>query len=102
MLIANEAIDSMIKHGSNDISCKLNIEKAYNHVNWDFLIAILIEMGFSQKWIRLSWSDSAAWLAKFSILVNGTIAGFFFKAQEVWDWGGEGWKCPICCLSMTC
>lgn len=54
MLIANEAIDSMIKHGSNDISCKLNIEKAYNHVNWDFLIAILIEMGFSQKWIRLS------------------------------------------------
>ena len=33
-LIANEVIDSMQKRKERGILCKLNIEKAYDQINW--------------------------------------------------------------------
>ena len=49
--IANEVIDSMIKEKKRGIMCKLNIEKAYDKINWKFLISVLKGMGFESKWI---------------------------------------------------
>ena len=46
MLIANEAIDSILKRNRGAILCKLDIEKAYDHVDWAFLLAVLGKMGF--------------------------------------------------------
>lgn len=51
MLIANEVVDSMLKKRACGLLCKLDIEKAYDHVNWGLLVAILTKMGFGQKWI---------------------------------------------------
>ena len=33
VLIANEAIDSMLRSNSTGVLCKLDIEKAYDHVS---------------------------------------------------------------------
>ena len=38
MFIANEVIDSILKNNKCGISCKLDIENAYDHVNWSFLL----------------------------------------------------------------
>ncbi|WJZ95377.1 hypothetical protein VitviT2T_014152 [Vitis vinifera] len=49
VLIANEAIDSILKNNRGAIMCKLDIEKAYDHVDWKFLIAVMAKMGFGGK-----------------------------------------------------
>ena len=40
-LIANEVIDSMLRKGEKGILCKLDIEKAYDQINWSILLTIL-------------------------------------------------------------
>ena len=40
-LIANEAVDSLLKSNECQVSCKLDIEKACDHLNWDFLLQVL-------------------------------------------------------------
>ena len=37
VLIAKEAMDSILKSNRGAILCKLDIEKAYDHVDWSFL-----------------------------------------------------------------
>ena len=53
MLIANEAVDFRLKDNLSGLLLKLDIEKAYDHVNWDCLLFVMSNMGFRQRWI--SW-----------------------------------------------
>lgn len=38
VLIAYKAIDSILKNNECGLLCKLDIEKAYDHVDWSFLL----------------------------------------------------------------
>ena len=50
ILIANECLDSRLKARIPGVLCKLDVEKAFDHVNWDFLMYMLQCYGFSKKW----------------------------------------------------
>ncbi|RVW98823.1 LINE-1 reverse transcriptase-like [Vitis vinifera] len=78
-LIANEVIDSWQKRKEKGFICKLDIEKAYDNINWQFLLKTLHKMGFGSKWLGWMWSCVSS--AKFSVLVNGVPAGFFLSSQ---------------------
>ncbi|RVW55071.1 LINE-1 reverse transcriptase-like [Vitis vinifera] len=78
-LIANEVIDAWQKRKEKGLICKLDIEKAYDSISWDFLMKILRKLGFGSRWMEWIWWCIST--AKFFVLVNGVPAGFFSSTK---------------------
>jgi hypothetical protein len=92
VIIANECLDSQRRSGEARLLCKLDLEKAYDHVNWDFLLYMLQRCEFGERWRE--WIKFCISMVKFSILVNG-IPSVSFRAR-----GGLGKVILflLCCL----
>lgn len=48
---------------------KLNIHKAYDYVDWSFLVQIMRKMGFAQQWIN--WIYFCISTVQYSVVING-------------------------------
>lgn len=54
---------------------KIDMDKAYDQVDWSFLVSVLVCFGFSSLWCRLVMNCvRSPWL---SIMMNETYKGFF-------------------------
>lgn len=65
-------VDTRIKGKVAGLMCA--IEKAFGHVNWNYLLNMLTQMGFGNRRLKqISFFIKTVW---FSILVNGEPVGF--------------------------
>ena len=76
ILIANECLDNRLNSVVPGVIVKLDIEKAYDHVNWNALFYLMKRMGFGAKWGR--WIKASITTVWFSVLFNGSLASFFW------------------------
>lgn len=76
ILITNEVVHLIKKKDINGVVLKLDFEKAFDSVDWEFLFEALEALGFHSKWIF--WIKSLFDTMKASILVNGSPTPEFF------------------------
>ena len=74
VIIANECLDNCFRFGTLGFLCKFDVGKAYDRVNWDFLIYLFQRCGLGKG------GDNGyifASLHQISVLVNVTSTVFF-------------------------
>lgn len=79
ILIANECLISRIRSRDLGVLCKLDLEKAYDHVSWGFLLYIWRRCGIEEKWCE--WITHCISMMRFFVLINGTSSGFFSSSH---------------------
>lgn len=80
ILVVNESIQHLKKLNEKYAIFKLDIEKAYDSLNWNFLLKIMQQMGFKNKW--LLWISSLLKSTTISILINGSPTPRIFNCER--------------------
>ncbi|KAL0559838.1 hypothetical protein IC582_000218 [Cucumis melo] len=73
ILIANEALDFWRSKKERGFVIKLDIEKAFDKLNWRFIDFVLMKKNYSQKWRKMIASCISS--VQYSILINGRPRG---------------------------
>ncbi|KAL2505620.1 Uncharacterized protein Adt_21241 [Abeliophyllum distichum] len=82
VLLAQELLHTLdTKVGGGNVILKLDMAKAYDRMDWSFLIFIMEGFGFDALWIdRIRRCISEC---RFSILINGRPCGFFSSSRRL-------------------
>ncbi|KAJ0788215.1 putative RNA-directed DNA polymerase [Helianthus annuus] len=78
-LIINEVINWIKKRKKKAFLLKLDFEKAYDNVNWGFILSVMRQMGFPALWCK--WIFGVLSSARAAVLVNGSPT-FDFQCQK--------------------
>lgn len=82
IIVANEAFHFLKTHTKGKrqaLALKLDFNKAYDRVQWDFLREVMLRMGFHQDWVHLIMQVVTT--VSYSVIVNGE-SRFDFKPER--------------------
>ncbi|GMJ03511.1 hypothetical protein HRI_004020300 [Hibiscus trionum] len=74
-LISNEAIDLIKRRGQPRVIFKADFSKAYDTIDWGFLMFMMEKMGFSRRW--RDWILRCISSSQISVLINGSPSRSF-------------------------
>ncbi|XP_071687548.1 uncharacterized protein [Rutidosis leptorrhynchoides] len=70
VLVANETIEYLKSNRKKGLIFKVDFEKAFDSLNWDFLLEVMRCMGFGERWCK--WIHAGLKSASISILIDGS------------------------------
>lgn len=76
VLVANKIIHSVKSTNQQGIVLKVDFEKSYDKVSWDFIKELLLSRGFGVKWT--TWIISSLQGSQTCINTNGTPTQYFY------------------------
>jgi hypothetical protein len=82
VLLAFEALHYMKnkrKGGVTHVAAKLDMSKAYDRVEWPYLKAVLLKLGFDDSWVDLIMECVST--TSFSIVLNGSPKGHIIPSR---------------------
>ncbi|KAL0453665.1 UNVERIFIED_CONTAM: hypothetical protein Slati_1344600 [Sesamum latifolium] len=82
ILMEQEMIHHLdLRYKNNNLIIKLDMSKAYDRVNWAFLITVMQKMGFPPRFLTLiKHAVQNCW---FKVLINGEAVGLFKSTQRL-------------------
>ncbi|KAA3471339.1 reverse transcriptase [Gossypium australe] len=75
-LIANEVLDYVRRNMLQGVAFKVDFQKAYDTVDWDFLEFVMIKICFGNRWCK--WIRPCMPTASISIFVDGLLIECFY------------------------
>ncbi|XP_057250731.1 uncharacterized protein LOC130591430 [Beta vulgaris subsp. vulgaris] len=83
ILIAHEVFHSFSKKSGYEgwIVVKLNMEKAYDRLEWNYILVTLRKLGFCSQWVE--WIKCCISTPSFSVLVNGIPSDRFIPSRGI-------------------
>ncbi|XP_024178720.1 uncharacterized protein LOC112184715 [Rosa chinensis] len=83
-LVATEVAHFMkkLRHQADGFfSLKLDISKAYDRLEWQYVEAVLLKLGFCRQWVDVVLATIKS--VSYSILMNGTPTGFIVPTRGI-------------------
>eukprot|EP00253_Pinus_taeda_P035256 PITA_35256 len=81
LVVTQEIIHSLKVKKQKGMMIKLDLSKAYDRLNWNYLEKVLESFSFNRRWI--DWIHSMVSSPNFSILVNGTPSKTFNASRGI-------------------
>lgn len=81
VLVINELVDFVRRNKKHLFLFKVDFERAFNSVSWDYLLFVIKKVNFGNRWIK--WIQARVRSSSFYVLVNESLTMDFQGKRDL-------------------